>query len=120
MCLLSQVLARYCRCVEIDVWDGEDDSDSESSESDTDNEAGDKPSRLDKLRNKLKKEVGVLKSHTNGTKHSTEDSNDGSHAKRTSPSYKREPRVLHGHTATKEVPFRTVCETIRDHAFKDK
>lgn len=29
----------------------------------------------------------------------------------------REPRVLHGHTLTKEVPFRDVCNAIRDSAF---
>jgi hypothetical protein len=28
-----------------------------------------------------------------------------------------EPRVLHGHTLTKEVPFRDVCNAIRDSAF---
>ena len=28
-----------------------------------------------------------------------------------------EPRVLHGHTLTKEVPFRDVCAAIRDAAF---
>ena len=28
-----------------------------------------------------------------------------------------EPRVLHGYTLTKEVPFRKVCEAIRDSAF---
>lgn len=28
-----------------------------------------------------------------------------------------EPRVLHGHTLTKEVPFRDVCMAIKDNAF---
>lgn len=30
---------------------------------------------------------------------------------------RREPRVLHGYTLTKDVPFREVCEAIRDSAF---
>lgn len=34
-----------------------------------------------------------------------------------SDSTRAEPRVLHGYTATKEVSFRAVCETIRDYAF---
>lgn len=29
-----------------------------------------------------------------------------------------EPRVLHGYTLTKEVPFRSVCATIRKHGFR--
>lgn len=28
-----------------------------------------------------------------------------------------EPRVYHGYTATSDIPFRAVCETIRDYAF---
>jgi hypothetical protein len=32
--------------------------------------------------------------------------------------YRAEPRVLHGYTLTKDLPFRAVCATIRDYAFK--
>ena len=28
-----------------------------------------------------------------------------------------EPRVLHGHTLTKEVPFRDVCDAVKEGAF---
>jgi phosphatidylinositol phospholipase C delta len=35
----------------------------------------------------------------------------------TTTSIKVEPRVLHGHTMTKEVSFREVCNAIRDNAF---
>lgn len=37
---------------------------------------------------------------------------------RTQSGTREEPRVLHGYTATKEIPFRSVCEVIRDYAFK--
>ncbi len=33
-------------------------------------------------------------------------------------SFRAEPRILHGYTLTKEIPFRAVCATIRDYAFK--
>lgn len=35
-----------------------------------------------------------------------------------SPQTREEPRVLHGYTATKEIPFRNVCQVIRHYAFK--
>ncbi|KAK3704436.1 1-phosphatidylinositol 4,5-bisphosphate phosphodiesterase beta-4 [Vermiconidia calcicola] len=34
-----------------------------------------------------------------------------------STSGREEPRVLHGYTATKDIPFRAVCEVVRDYAF---
>ncbi len=37
---------------------------------------------------------------------------------RTQSEGRNEPRVLHGHTATKEVAFRDVCRVIRDYAFR--
>ncbi|KAF1346901.1 PLC-like phosphodiesterase [Delphinella strobiligena] len=110
------VLERGCRSVEIDVWDPDSDLDS----SDSDEEDEDTGTfGMGKLKRKLKKEVGLLKSHV-------ETSSDLSPPKKdetTSPQAKLrplkcEPRVLHGHTATRDVPFRTVCETIRQHAFQ--
>lgn len=76
---------------------------------------------MGKLKRKLKKEVGLLKSHV-------ETSSDPSPSKKdetASPQAKLrplkcEPRVLHGHTATRDVPFRTVCETIQQYAFKTR
>lgn len=43
--------------------------------------------------------------------------NTPSKAESSEPRAVREPRVLHGHTLTKEVPFRDVCYAIRDNAF---
>jgi hypothetical protein len=43
--------------------------------------------------------------------------NTPSKAEDNDPLAVREPRVLHGHTLTKEVSFREVCYAIRDNAF---
>lgn len=113
------MLERGCRSVEIDVWDPDSDSDSSDSE-DEDNEGKGKFG-MGKLKKKLKKEVGLLKSHVE----SSSDQTPQKEGEIASPqakirSLKCEPRVLHGHTATKEVPFRTVCETVRQHAFQTR
>ncbi|KAF2634338.1 PLC-like phosphodiesterase, partial [Massarina eburnea CBS 473.64] len=132
----KNVLSRGCRCVEIDVWDGEPPSSSSSS---SDDEAVEKKNKKDKkdkkgkkdkkeklsIRQRLEIKFGKKAPPTDKTK---EDANSVS----TSPpkaevdkiqpwvsnsSTRAEPRVLHGYTLTKDMPFRDVCATIRDYAF---
>ncbi|GAB7347997.1 hypothetical protein MBLNU459_g5495t1 [Dothideomycetes sp. NU459] len=113
----ANVLERGCRCVEIDVWDGEDDQ----SSSDSDRDSGNSGTHVHGLRKRFRKELDLLKTHAS---HASTESHQSALPNTTNietkskvPHGRVEPRVLHGHTATKEVSFRTICETIRDHAF---
>ncbi|KAK2728800.1 phospholipase c [Colletotrichum kahawae] len=164
----KNVLQRGCRCIEIDVWDG-DDSDNEDgtsvSSSDEEVAAGTKvkKSRLSRLKDKMpsslssrlektslgkkmderieKKEgtsppatttastaATAATAATTATKTQAADATtttsppaEGQEVelvKTPSPRpYGIEPQVFHGYTLTKEVPFRHVCETIRDYGF---
>ncbi|KAF2147787.1 PLC-like phosphodiesterase [Myriangium duriaei CBS 260.36] len=78
----QKVLERGCRCIEIDVWDGEE----FSSDSSSDDNTHKKPAVVDRVKKWRPDRI--------------------------------EPRVLHGHTATKECSFRDVVETIGLYAFK--
>ncbi|KAI4856149.1 phosphoinositide phospholipase C, partial [Aureobasidium sp. EXF-8846] len=122
----QNVLERGCRCVEIDVWDGDDsDSDTSDSSADSDSEA-EKQGSIKKLSRRFKDKMGLSKSKLKSELKPTETPASAS----TPPEHesvgaaglrrtvsKTEPRVLHGHTATKEISFRDVCTTIRDYAF---
>lgn len=124
----TDTLLRGGRCIEIDVWDG-DDSDAEgtcssSSSSDEDETSGKsikkkpkKRSTLGRLKEKLAK-TSILgdKNEKTDTVPAEEKPNPNAGVEEPEVAVV-EPRVLHGYTLTKEVTFRSVCEAIRDSAF---
>ncbi|KAI1052226.1 hypothetical protein LB507_007787 [Fusarium sp. FIESC RH6] len=122
----TETLLRGGRCIEIDVWDGdESDPEGTSSPSSSDEERGvkklvkkKKRSTFGKLKDKLKK------TSISDKNDSTSASDPASHQQVAAPEVTEEPeaaivepRVLHGYTLTKEISFRAVCEAIRASAF---
>lgn len=104
-------LENACRCVEIDVWDGVDIQGAAKP-------ITPKPTPKEAALAHVGKDIEALRiaAHhphvPNSGKETVIDKIEKWHVDRV------EPRVLHGHTATKEVSFRDVCRAIRDSAFK--
>ena len=130
----TDVLLRGCRCMEIDVWNGDDEvssvsssdvEDAEKDRSTTQKKSRSTVSRFKSMRTKAKEKL------RRGSKdppqdegydeHEVDDLTRGLSATQIAERrarLKTEPKVYHGHTLTKDIPFREVCEAIGLAAFK--
>ncbi|KAH6665299.1 1-phosphatidylinositol-4,5-bisphosphate phosphodiesterase delta-1 [Plectosphaerella plurivora] len=109
----KDVLLRGCRCIEIDVWDGEEYWAHEPNEGGND----DDPPARERMGFKGRMMVKAARWAMNKFEHKGDEEKMREYDESVQAVIKPEPRVLHGFTLTKEVLFRDVCRVVKENAF---